>query len=182
MSTDMMNKILLHCCCGPCSIAVLDKLKSEGIEPLAYFYNPNIHPYKEFTSRRDCWEDLMQDTKTEFILNDTYPLEDWLRTVAAAPQDRCHNCYRQRMWQAAKMTKKQGLNSFSTTLLISPYQNHELLIKAAEEAAAEFEVRFHYEDFRPLFRKGQQMAREKELYLQKYCGCIYSEKERYCPN
>ena len=177
-----MSKILLHCCCGPCSIAVLDKLKSEGIEPLAYFYNPNIHPYKEFTSRRDCWEDLMQDTKTEFILDDTYPLEDWLHAVAAAPQDRCHNCYRQRMRQAAKMTKKQGLNSFSTTLLISPYQNHELLIKAAEEAAAEFEVRFHYEDFRPLFRKGQQMAREKELYLQKYCGCIYSEKERYCPN
>ncbi|MBS6511702.1 MAG: epoxyqueuosine reductase QueH, partial [Clostridiales bacterium] len=80
---------------------------------------------------------------------------------------------------AAKYAAEHGFASFSTTLLISPYQNHELLRQTGERAAEQYGVSFLYRDFRPYFKEGQQRAREMELYMQKYCGCIFSEEERY---
>jgi predicted adenine nucleotide alpha hydrolase (AANH) superfamily ATPase len=84
-----------------------------------------------------------------------------------------------RLEQTAKFAAENGYEAFTTTLLISPYQNHELIVKVAEETAKRYEVRFLYRDFRPLFREGQDVAREKGFYMQKYCGCIFSEEERY---
>ena len=83
------------------------------------------------------------------------------------------------MEQTARFAAEQGFDSFSTTLLISPYQNHELIKAVAEQAADKYGVSFLYRDFRPYFKEGQEQARENGFYMQKYCGCIFSEEERY---
>lgn len=77
------------------------------------------------------------------------------------------------------MQNNTGYDAFTTTLLVSPYQNHDLLIQVAEELAEKYEVKFLYRDFRPGFREGQNEARELGLYMQKYCGCVFSEEDRY---
>ena len=174
-----MTKLLLHSCCGPCSIAVLEKLKNDGVEVTTCFFNPNIHPYKEFVRRRDAWLHLMQLTETPYILEDSYLLEDWLFAVAAQPQGRCSYCYEARLKKTAAKAVEMGFDSFSTTLLISPYQNREQLLTIGSAVAKELGIAFYEEDFHPLFRQGQAKAREMQLYRQQYCGCIYSEKERY---
>ena len=81
--------------------------------------------------------------------------------------------------QTAKYAKENGYTHFSTTLLVSPYQNHEALIEVANQMAKKYDVEFLYRDFRVGFREGQAKARELGLYMQKYCGCIFSEEDRY---
>ena len=99
--------------------------------------------------------------------------------VAEDIDGRCVKCYSMRLYAAAHEAKEGGFDSFTSSLFISPYQNHELLREVAERAAAEYGVTFLYRDFRPLFRAGQERARELGMYIQKYCGCVFSEEERY---
>ena len=106
-------------------------------------------------------------------------MREFLTAIYPDFDDRCAYCYESRLFAAAKYAAEHGISSFSTTLLISPYQNHELLRQTGERAAQEYGVSFLYRDFRPYFKEGQQRARELELYMQKYCGCIFSEEERY---
>ena len=112
-------------------------------------------------------------------MRNEYGLRPFLREVGDRFDERCEVCYRLRMEEAARTAAEQGLSSFTTTLLISPYQNHELIAAVAEKAAAAHGVTFLYRDFRPYFREGQQIARDSDFYMQKYCGCIFSEEERY---
>ncbi len=174
-----MTGTLLHCCCGPCACGAIDAFSERNKDFTAYFYNPNIHPYKEYQARRDSFIELMRQQNIEYILNDSYPLESWLAEVSSDPQNRCAYCYRSRLENTAKTAAEKGFESFSTTLLISPYQNHQLLIETGENAASKYGVKFDYIDLRSYFRNGQNTARAAGLYMQKYCGCIYSEKERY---
>ena len=95
-------------------------------------------------------------------------------------ENRCVKyCYRVRLEQTARYAKEHGYDTFSTTLLISPYQNHNALKKIGEEMAEKYGLNFLYRDFRPGFREGQAEARELGLYMQKYCGCVFSEEMRY---
>ena len=174
------EQILLHSCCGPCSIAILAAFAERGQTVTSYFYNPNIQPFTEHRARKEAWLQLMEMTDTSYILDDDYPLEMWLGKVADAPGERCGFCYDIRLRAAAETAVANGFRRFTSSLLISPYQKHELIRLTGEKIAAEFGLEFYYEDFRPLFREGQRMAREAGIYMQKYCGCIYSEKERYC--
>lgn len=175
-------KLLLHSCCGPCSIAILDKFakENENTEITSFFYNPNIHPFTEHRARKEAWLLLMKQTGTPYICDADYPLEQWLAAVAAKPDARCDYCYEVRLRAAAQLAMEAGFEQFTTSLLISPYQKHDRIRQIGESLAEEYGVKFYYEDFRSLFRHGQAMAREAGLYMQKYCGCIYSEKERYC--
>ena len=174
-----MEKTLLHICCAPCSIACIDTLRTEGIEPVGLWYNPNIHPVTEYRARRDTLIQYAKDIGMELNVMDDYGLREFVRAIYPALEDRCGVCYDMRMRAAARYAAENDFESFSTTLLISPYQNHELLIETAERAAREFGVEFLYRDFRPRFREGQARARELGLYMQKYCGCVFSEEERY---
>ena len=174
-----MKKTLLHICCAPCSITCIDTLRSEDIEPVGYWFNPNIHPVTEYRARRDCLIKYAEDIGMELRVNDFYGLRDFVRAIYPALDDRCGVCYRMRAEETAKFAAENGFDSFCTTLLVSPYQNHELLRKTAEEAAKKYGVEFLYRDFRPRFREGQAKARELGLYMQKYCGCVFSEEERY---
>ena len=112
------------------------------------------------------------------ILED-YGLRDFVRAVSADIDHRCAHCYTIRLGTAAKYAADHGYDAFTSSLLISPYQNHELLKAVGETMGKKYGVEFYYRDFRPGFREGQAKAREMGLYMQKYCGCIFSEEDRY---
>ena len=106
-------------------------------------------------------------------------MRPFVRTVAEDIPGRCVKCYEMRLFEAARQAREGGFGSFTSSLFISPYQKHELMQEVAERAAVEYGVTFLYRDFRPYFRAGQERARELGFYMQKYCGCIFSEEERY---
>lgn len=171
--------ILLQTCCAPCAIECIDALRSEALEPTLFWFNPNIHPTTEYQNRRDTLIAYAQRIDAELILHGEYGLRSFLDAVYPLCDQRCPTCYRIRLEETAAYATASGYTGFSTTLLISPYQNHELLRATGEQVAERYGIPFIYRDFRPLFRAGQQRAREAELYRQKYCGCIFSEQERY---
>ena len=175
----IVMKVLLHICCAPCSVACIEKLRKDDIDVVGYWYNPNIHPFIEYKTRRDTLESYSKMINLDVIYNDYYGLREFCKNVSNNIDNRCGYCYYCRLNQVALEAKKMGFEYFSTTLLISPYQNHELLKKTGEEIAKKYGLKFYYDDFRPFFREGQQKARELGLYMQKYCGCIFSEEERY---
>ena len=173
-------KLLLHTCCAPCSVYCIKSLRQEGIEPTVYWFNPNIHPYTEYKARRDTLKEYTASIGVQAIFEENYGLREFCKNVVDDLNKRCVKyCYRIRLEQTAKYAKENGYDTFSTTLLISPYQNHEALKKIGEEMAEKYGLEFLYRDFRPGFRQGQAEAREKGLYMQKYCGCIFSEESRY---
>ncbi|MPN23814.1 Epoxyqueuosine reductase QueH [bioreactor metagenome] len=172
-------KTLLHVCCAPCSVACVDWLREDGIAPVAFWHNPNIHPFTEYRQRRDTMKDYAKQIDLPLLLEDEYGLRPFVQAVCGDLQHRCRHCYRCRLEAAAARAAREGLESFTTTLLVSPYQNYALLLETGREAGKKFGVAFLERDFRPRFREGQQRARELGLYMQKYCGCIFSEEERY---
>ena len=173
-------KLLMHTCCAPCSVYCIDSLREEGIEPTVYWFNPNIHPYIEYKTRRDTLKEYTKSIKVNAIFEENYGLRDFCKNVINDLEGRCKNyCYPVRLEQTAKYAKENGYDYFTTTLLVSPYQNHEALIEVAEKMANKYGVKFLYRDFRVGFREGQAKARELGLYMQKYCGCIFSEEMRY---
>ena len=174
-----MDTVLLHTCCAPCSLSCIDPLRSEGIEPVAFWYNPNIHPFTEYRARRNCLREYAGTIDLPLIERDDYGLRPFVREVAEDIPGRCVKCYEMRFFEAARQAKEGGFDSFTSSLFISPYQNHELLKAVGEAMARKYGVEFLYRDFRPGFRAGQAKAREMGLYLQKYCGCIFSEEDRY---
>ncbi len=173
-------KLLMHTCCAPCSVYCIDLLRNENIEPVSYWFNPNIHPFMEYKTRRDTLIEYAEKINLELIIDEEYGLKEFCKNVINDLENRCSDyCYRVRMEQTAKYAKEHGFEAFTTTLLISPYQNHEKIKEICEEMAEKYDITFLYKDFRPGFREGQNKARELELYMQKYCGCIFSEEDRY---
>lgn len=174
-----MERLLLHTCCAPCSVYCVDLLRSEGIEPVSFWYNPNIHPYQEYKSRRDTLIQYASNIGMELIIREEYGLRAFVCAVADDIDHRCAHCYTSRMEETARYAAEHGFSHFSTTLLVSPYQNHAGICAASQALAERYGVQFLYRDFRPSFREGQSKARELGLYMQKYCGCVFSEEDRY---
>jgi epoxyqueuosine reductase len=174
-------KLLLHACCAPCSIQCVDSFTEDGIAPDLLWYNPNIHPYTEYRSRRDALCHYAHDKTLQLYIEDEYGLRSFVKAVSSFEQknDRCLYCYRIRLEETARIAAERSFDTFSTTLLISPYQNHDAVKEIGEQAAKKFSVTFLYRDLRPRFHAGQKQAWDSGYYMQKYCGCIYSEEERY---
>ena len=172
-------KTLLHICCAPCANMPIEVLRGDGLEVAGYWYNPNIHPFTEYRSRRNCLQDYAKVIELPLILKDEYGLRPFVREVAEDIGGRCIKCYEMRLFDTAKQAAEGGFDSFTSSLFISPYQNHELMREVAERAAKEYNVEFLYRDFRPYFKEGQERARALEMYIQKFCGCVFSEQERY---
>lgn len=172
-------KLLMHICCAPCANMPIDALRAAGHDLSGYWYNPNIHPFTEYRARRNCVSEYAQSVELPLLLRDEYGLRPFVRAVADDIDGRCVKCYEFRLRAAAEAAAEGGFDAFTSSLFISPYQNHELMREVAERAAFEFGVQFLYRDFRPYFREGQQRARELGMYIQKYCGCVFSEQERY---
>jgi len=174
-------RTLLHICCAPCAIECIDELRSEGQQLTGFWYGPNIHPVTEYRARLEAVKGYAAQVGLPLLGHDRYGLRDFVRAVAGNLDDRCGACYQMRMDAAAGFAAANGFDAFTTTLLISPHQNHELLIETGRRAARAHGVEFLERDFRPRFQEGRRRARELELYMQKYCGCVFSEEERYHP-
>ena len=172
-------KILLHICCAPCANQCIEVLRGDGLEVTGFWFNPNIHPFTEYRARRNTVREYLETIDVKLIEQNDYALRPFVRAVAEDIANRCGKCYEMRLFEAARQAKDGGFDSFTSSLFISPYQNHELMRDTAERAAAEYGVEFLYRDFRPYFRAGQDRARELGMYMQKYCGCVFSEEERY---
>lgn len=172
-------KTLLHICCAPCANQCIEVLQGDGIEVTGFWYNPNIHPFTEYRARRNCLREYAAEIGLPLIEKNDYALRPFVREVASDITNRCVKCYEMRLFETAKQAKESGFDSFTSSLFISPYQNHALMQEVAEKAAMMYGVEFLYRDFRPYFRDGQNFAREKGFYMQKYCGCVFSEEERY---
>ncbi len=173
-------KLLMHTCCAPCSTYVIKRLREEGYNDItSYWYNINIHPYTEYKARLDALKTYTQMVNIPLIIDYDYGIREFTKAVINDIDGRCAFCYTSRLERSVKYAKENGYEAFTTTLLVSPYQKHDLIIKIAEGLAEKYDIKFVYFDFREGFREGQQMARDAGIYMQKYCGCIYSEEERY---
>jgi len=172
-------KLLLHVCCAPCSTYTVTKLREHDIDVSAYFYNPNIHPYREFKKRLDTLKEFATIADLELLTEDNYGLTEYLRKVVFNEKQRCSICYDIRLEKTAVQAVKSGADAFSSTLLYSRYQKHENIITIGKRIADKYGVEFYYEDFRKGWQEGIDKAIEMDLYRQPYCGCIYSEQERY---
>ena len=173
--------VLLHICCAPCAIYPVQELRSSGMQLTGFFFNHNIHPFLEYRKRLETVRDYAAMVELEVICRDDYRLEEFLGAVAGAPEERCHYCYASRLEVAAAEAASRGFDAFTSSLLYSRYQKHELIIQLGELFAKKYGVRFYYVDFRPGWQKGIDISKKMGLYRQQYCGCIYSEKERYRP-
>jgi len=172
-------KLLLHICCAPCAIYPVKELRSAGLDVTGLFFNHNIHPYTEYKLRMEALKTYSKMVELEVIYREEYLLEEFLTNVAGEPQGRCAYCYRSRLEEAARSAAELGFNSFTSTLLYSRYQNQDLIREFGVKLGERYGVKFHYEDFRTGWQEGINLSKEMGLYRQKYCGCIYSEKERY---
>ncbi|MDR1945757.1 MAG: epoxyqueuosine reductase QueH [Desulfovibrio sp.] len=215
--------VLVHVCCGPCSIAVLRDFAAEGGDPHGFFYNPNIHPLAEYMRRRQGAAQAAARLGVPLIFADTLPEEDqrlpedacipprenpssgaisarmpsssarsgerrlppvadpvpWLRVAVERGEDRCVFCLRTRIFKCAEQARARGFDAFSTTLLYSRRQRHDTIRALGREAGAETGAAFVYRDFRGLWEDGIRLSKDWGIYRQQYCGCIFSEYERY---
>jgi hypothetical protein len=172
-------KLLLHTCCGPCSIFPVRELRADGAAVTGFFFRHNIHPYAECLRRQETLQTYSQQIGLEVIYQDGYDLEGFIRQVAFHEDQRCRICYRERLGAAAAVARQGNFEAFSTTLLYSRYQQHEVIREMGESIGRTAGIPFHYRDFRVGWQQGVAESRSLGMYRQKYCGCIYSEKERF---
>jgi hypothetical protein len=175
------NEVLLHTCCAPCTTAVVPALSKEGFEVTGLFYNPNIHPYTEYEKRLMAMRLYAVENNFPVVYDEQYDIENFFEITFKKGDKRCLYCYLLRLHKAASYAKKQKFDHFTTTLLLSPYQNHDLLKEAGELIAKKIGIPFLYRDFRPLYPQSIKASKEMNLYRQKYCGCLFSERDRFGP-
>jgi predicted adenine nucleotide alpha hydrolase (AANH) superfamily ATPase len=175
-------RILFHICCAPCAILPYERMTAAGHDVTGYFHNPNIHPFIEFRRRLKAVKLLQERIGLPVLYEETYGLSTHLKATPWQADDRaarCAACYRLRLGQTARKASELGCDAFSTTLLSSTHQDHERIREIGEQSSADAGVTFHYEDWRPLAEESHERARRMNLYLQTYCGCIFSEYERF---
>jgi len=172
-------KVLVHTCCAPCLTYPLKELQSDKLEITSFFFNPNIHPYLEYERRRGCAEQYCESQDIVFI-EGNYEMERYFQDIVHKESVRCSLCYSLRLTETAKYAKDNNFDVFTTTMLVSPHQKHDLINELGQSIGSEHKIPFLYKDFRNGWKDTISISREYDLYRQKYCGCIYSEKERYC--
>lgn len=171
-------KLLVHTCCAPCLAGALPKLKALG-EVSLFFYNPNIHPLVEFHKRLRAFQVFAEREQVPATFDEEYGLHKFLSMKSHEKPGRCRSCYNERLMHTAKKAKETGADAFTSTLLVGIYQDHDLLRAAGEEASKETGIPFIYTDLRSTAPDGLAIAKQFSLYRQQYCGCIFSEGERF---
>lgn len=171
-------KLLMHMCCSNCSLYPLKSLLARNIEVKGFWFNPNIHPYPEYSLRLDSLRRLQKfwDIGIEYV--DHYGGDGFIREIGDPDENRCERCYAMRLEETAKAARKMNVDGFTTSLLVSPYQRFEKILAVGREMAKRHSVFFFEEDFRTGYRGNIPLSKELGLYRQRYCGCIFSEKER----
>jgi predicted adenine nucleotide alpha hydrolase (AANH) superfamily ATPase len=171
-------RLLLHICCENCGLYPLNSLSSRGIDVKGYWFNPNIHPEDEYLRRLDALRRLEGLWGLDIEYEDRYGRDEFEKAVRENDGIRCEACYEMRLRETAGSAKKMGLDGFTTTLFVSPYQKFDLIVDTGRRIQEEYNIPFHEEDFRGGWNEGVRMSRQLGLYRQNYCGCIYSKIER----
>ncbi|MBU1341379.1 MAG: epoxyqueuosine reductase QueH [Proteobacteria bacterium] len=172
-------KLLLHTCCAPCSIYPVKVLREMDMDVMGFFYRHNIHPFQECQKRQAALELYSQSIELKVIFQKDYRIEKFLQSIVFREKDRCRYCYYARLEATALVAKKGNFNAFSTTLLYSRFQNHDCIRETGEAIAKKYGLKFFYQDFREGWKFGIETSKRLNMYRQQYCGCIYSEKDRY---
>ena len=171
--------VLLHYCCAACTLGPFRELSREGHGVTGYFYNPNIHPLIEFRRRLKAQKVLQEHLPIEMIFEPGYGLREYLESVDWRGAERCAGCCRLRLGRVAGEARARGFDAVSTTLLASTQQDHDLIRRVGEQCAQGEGVEFLYRDWRHLAEQNHERAKQLRLYLQQYCGCVFSEYERF---
>lgn len=172
-------KILLHTCCGPCAIFPMDQLRQQEHEVRGFFFRHNIHPFQECRRREDTLREYAQNIGLQMIWQEDYALEEFLRSVAYREENRCSYCYHARLTACAKLARHGKFQAFSSTLLYSKFQKHDLIREIGEAVSKKEGVPFFYQDWRAGWKEGIERSKVLGMYRQQYCGCIFSEKKRF---
>lgn len=173
-------KILVHLCCGPCAITPVQALLRAGMDVTGFFYNPNIHPLQEYLRRRQGAAQVAARLGIAVIFkDDEYDPKKYFQAVTYREANRCLSCYALRLERTLSIARRGRFDLFTTTLLYSKYQKHDQLRTLGADMATGSGVGFHYEDFRQGWAEGIAQSREWGIYRQQYCGCLYSENERF---
>lgn len=172
-------KILLHMCCAPCSIYPIQELRGAGMSVMGFFYRHNIHPFQECHRREEAVITYARLIDIKVIYQKGYDIERFLQNVSFRESDRCHYCYHERLTTTALLAKRGNFDCFSSSLLYSKFQKHDLITSIGQAVGKRVGIPFHYADYRKGWKEGIEISKKLRLYRQGYCGCIYSEKERY---
>ena len=174
-----MKKLLIHSCCAHCAAYTVEHWRRQGYEVSALWYNPNVHPYTEHQLRLEAMQALAGEMNVPLINTGGYDIMAYFRGVVGHEAERCGHCFRLRLSRTAETAKEMGFDAFTTSLLISPHQKHELLQEIGAKLGGEKGVEFLYADLRKRYSDSRHITKPMELHRQQYCGCIYSEWERY---
>lgn len=176
------NKVLIHACCAICSGYPLEYLMENDYEPVVYFYNPNIQPNEEYQKRLDAEITLCQNYGCELITEE-YKTEDFLESISGLENEpeggkRCEKCFLLRLDKTAKKAKGLGIENFTTSIVISPHKNFELISKIGKDVAQKYNLNYLDINFKKQdgFLKTNKISRELNLYRQNYCGCLFSKR------
>ena len=175
-------KLLLHCCCAPCSTACIERIK-EYFDLTVYFYNPNIDNQIEYNLRAKEQERFCKEQNISYVIED-YNKQEFLDFVFGLEKEkeggaRCEKCFYLRLKCTAKKSKSLGCDYFATTLTISPLKNADLINKIGEKIEREEQIKFLSNDFKKRggYLRSIELSKEYNLYRQNYCGCEFSKKE-----
>lgn len=204
-SIDISNKgpfkLLVHICCGPCSVYPLKVLLAGRAEVSGFFHNPNIHPYSEFKKRLEAAKTLARHLAIDVVFDERYMPRGFIKGVRGMTPERmgkeggegvvsttkerfpskavrCAYCYSSRLEATARAAAEGGFDAFTSTLLYSTSQGHDEIKALGVDLAKKYGILFYYEDFRTGWQQGLDETRAIGLYRQRYCGCIYSRIER----
>ncbi len=175
-------KLLLHTCCAPCATSVIERLKkSYNIE--IFFYNPNIHPKREYSLRLDEIKRFCKHHGLTLYVGKYEPSKWFVITkrykYEKEGEKRCYLCYGMRMKKTAELAKKLGFDYFTTTLSVSPLKKYDKIRKIGNIISKAYDVKFEDTDFKKKdgFKRSVELSKEFGFYRQNYCGCVYSMRD-----
>jgi predicted adenine nucleotide alpha hydrolase (AANH) superfamily ATPase len=174
-----VKKVLIHVCCAHCAAYTIEHWKQQGYEVDGFWYNPNIHPFTEHRQRLESMQSLAQQISLPLIVAPGYDMAEYFRRITGHESERCRYCFELRLARAAETARQHGYDAFTTTLLISPQQKHEIIAEIGQKVAAAQGMAFLYADLRKRYSDSRHLTKQLDLYRQQYCGCVYSEWERY---
>ena len=174
-----MKKVLVHVCCAHCAAYTVEHWRNQDYEVGGFWYNPNIHPYTEHQNRLESMESLAREIDLPLIITEGYDFIEFFRRVTGHEAERCQYCFYLRLAKIAEVAREKGYDAFTTTLLISPHQKHDIIREIGDRIAGEQDIKFLYADLRKRYSDSRYITKPMDLYRQQYCGCVYSEWERY---
>ena len=174
-----MKSVLIHACCAHCAAYTVEYWRQQGYEVSTLWYNPNIHPHLEHQNRLESMQSLAQEINLPLLVTEGYDIIEYFRRVAGHESERCRYCFDLRLSKTAETARQNGFSAFTTTLLISPQQKHDIIRETGSKIAGEQGLEFLYADLRKRYSDSRHLTKPLNLYRQQYCGCVYSEWERY---